>query len=277
MPDESPAVRPHEDTPTFVPGERARVLQLTPGTMLGGRYRIVSLVGGGGMGEVYRADDLKLGQTVALKFLARHGDSARLHEEVRIGRQVSHPNVCRLYDIAEVDGQLFITMEFVDGEDLASLLRRIGRLPVEKALMLTREICAGLAAAHDKGVIHRDLKPSNVMIDGRGRARVTDFGLALAAGSADDTAGTPAYMAPEQLAGERASVKSDIYALGLILYEIFTGRRTFEATSMNDVLARQRGQFTRPSAVTRDVPAVIERIIVRCLDANPEGRPDSVE
>src|SRR5206468_7783686 len=117
MPDESTAFRPPEDTPTFVPGERARVLQLTPGTMLGGRYRIVSLVGGGGMGEVYRADDLKLGQTVALKFLARHGDSARLHDEVRIGRQVSHPNVCRLYDIAEVDGQLFITMEFVDGED----------------------------------------------------------------------------------------------------------------------------------------------------------------
>ena len=99
---------------------------------------------------------------------------------MRIGRQVSHPNVCRLYDIAEVDGQLFITMEFVDGEDLASLLRRIGRLPSEKALMLTRDICAGLAAAHDKGVIHRDLKPANVMIDGRGRARVTDFGLALA-------------------------------------------------------------------------------------------------
>jgi hypothetical protein len=245
--------------------------------MLGGRYRIVSLVGGGGMGEVYRADDLKLGQTVALKFLTRHGDSARLHEEVRIGRTVSHPNVCRLYDIAEVDGQLFITMEFVDGEDLASLLRRIGRLPVEKALMLTREICAGLAAAHDKGVIHRDLKPANVMIDGRGRARVTDFGLALAAESANDTAGTPAYMAPEQLAGERASVKSDIYALGLVLYEIFTGRRAFEGTSNDVLLARERGEFTRPTVVTRDVPAVIERIIVRCLDANPEARPDSVE
>jgi len=245
--------------------------------VLGERYRIVSLVGGGGMGEVYRADDLKLGQTVALKFLARHGDSARLHEEVRIGRTVSHPNVCRLYDIAEVDGQLFITMEFVDGEDLASLLRRIGRLPVEKALMLTREICAGLAAAHDKGVIHRDLKPANVMIDGRGRARVTDFGLALAAGSANDTAGTPAYMAPEQLAGEGASVKSDIYALGLVLYEIFTGRRPFEGTINSVLLARQRAEFTRPTSVTRDIPVAIERIIVRCLDANPEARPDSVE
>src|SRR5206468_7727784 len=121
MPDESTAFRPPEDTPTFVPGERARVLQLTPGTMLGGRYRIVSLVGGGGMGEVYRADDLKLGQPVALKFLRRRSGAdaeRRLYDEVRLGRQVSHPNVCRLYDIAEVDGQLFITMEFIDGEDL---------------------------------------------------------------------------------------------------------------------------------------------------------------
>src|SRR5438132_2142556 len=253
-------------------------LQLTPGTILGDRYRIVSLIGAGGMGQVYRADDLKLGQSVALKFLAHHGDSASLYEEVRIGRQVSHPNVCRLYDIAEVDGRLFITMEFVDGEDLASLLRRIGRLPSEKALMLTRDICAGLAAAHDKGVIHRDLKPANVMIDGRGRARVTDFGLALAAGSASDSAGTPAYMAPEQLEGTPASVKSDIYALGLVLYEIFTGRRTFDATSTSELIARQRrGDFTRPTSVTRDVPAVVERVIVRCLEAQPTNRPSSVE
>src|SRR5437870_8240917 len=211
-----------DDPTAFRPPDAAGApLQLTPGTILGDRYRIVSLIGAGGMGRVYRADDLKLGQSVALKFLAHHGDSARLYEEVRIGRQVSHPNVCRLYDIAEVDGRLFITMEFVDGEDLASLLRRIGRLPSEKALMLTRDICAGLAAAHDKGVIHRDLKPANVMIDGRGRARVTDFGLALAGGSAADSAGTPAYLAPEHLAVDTASPRSDISAPGLLLYETF--------------------------------------------------------
>src|SRR5712692_2056054 len=163
-PDEPTAFRPPEETPTVGAGDRTS-LQLTPGTVLGGRYRVVSLIGSGGMGEVYRADDLKLGQPVALKFLSRRADPQRLVEEVRVGRQVSHPNVCRLYDIAEVDGHLFITMEFVDGEDLASLLRRIGRLPSEKALMLTRDICAGLAAGHEKGVIHRDLKPANVMID----------------------------------------------------------------------------------------------------------------
>ena len=277
-PEDPTAYRAPEETPTVIAdGSRGGVLQLTPGTVIGERYRVVSLIGSGGMGQVYRADDLKLGQAVALKFLARHGDAKRLYEEVRVGRQVSHPNVCRLYDIAEVDGHLFITMEFVDGEDLASLLRRVGRLSVEKALAVTRDMCAGVAAAHEKGVMHRDLKPANVMIDGRGRARVTDFGLAVAGEIATDGAGTPAYMAPEQLAGEPASMRSDIYALGLVIYELFTGRRAFEATSTYELLDRQRrGEFTRPSLVTKEVPAAVERVIARCLDPDPEARP-SVE
>ncbi len=126
-----------------------------------------------------------------------------------IARQVSHPNVCRVYDVGEIDGQHFLSMEYVDGEDLASLLKRIGRLPPDKALEISRELCAGLAAAHDRGVLHRDLKPANVMIDGRGRARITDFGLAVAAGEVveGEVSGTPAYMAPEQLAGKGASVR----------------------------------------------------------------------
>jgi hypothetical protein len=145
----------------------------TPGAILAERYRIIGLLGRGGMGEVYRADDLKLGQTVALKFLPRAllQDSSRLERfygEVRTARQVSHPNVCRVYDVGEIEGQPFLSMEFVDGEDLASLLRRIGRLPADKSLDIARELCAGLAAAHDRGVLHRDLKPANVMIDGRG-------------------------------------------------------------------------------------------------------------
>ena len=155
----------------------------TPGTVLAGRYRVVARLGQGGMGEVYRADDLKLGQPVALKFLPRPDVPElleRLYAEVALGRQVSHPNVCRLYDIVEFEGQTFLAMEYVDGEDLASLLARIGRLPADKALDIARDLCAGLAAIHEKGVIHRDLKPANVMIDGRGRARITDFGLAVA-------------------------------------------------------------------------------------------------
>ena len=179
-----------------------------PGALLLDRYRIIALLGRGGMGEVYRATDLRLGQSVALKFLPENaigdeGALARFHNEVRIARQVSHPNVCRVYDIGEIDGQIFLSMEYVDGEDLASLLRRIGRVPTDKALEIARKICAGLAAAHDKGVLHRDLKPANVMLDGRGNALIADFGLA-AMGQVqahEIRHGTPAYMAPEQLTG----------------------------------------------------------------------------
>jgi serine/threonine-protein kinase len=177
---------------------RDPTVRFTPGTLLAGRYRIVSPLGKGGMGEVYRADDVRLGQPVALKFLpaALAGDSGRLErlvDEVRIGRQISHPNLCRLYDIAEAEGHHFLVMEYVDGEDLGSLLRRIGHLPGNKALDIARGLCAGLAAAHDKGIIHRDLKPANVMIDGSGHARIADFGLAALAhgGAAPDMSGTP--------------------------------------------------------------------------------------
>jgi len=285
--DEATALRP-EETPTVVqsPGSaRARERRLIPGTLLGDRYRIVAPLGHGGMGEVYRAEDLKLGQPIALKFLTRGGAAdpgleRRLHEEVRIGRQISHPNVCRLYDIADVDGSLFITMEYVDGEDLASLLRRIGRLAPDKALSLARDLCAGLAAAHEKGVIHRDLKPANVMVDGRGRARITDFGLAIgeAESGASAMAGTPAYMAPEQLADQPASSKSDIYALGLIFYEIFTGRRVFEATSLTEIIQRQRDLLiTRPTAIVPDISPAVERVILQCLEPDPSMRPDSVQ
>src|SRR5207253_9223831 len=149
-----------------------------PGTMLAERYRIVGLLGRGGMGEVYRADDLKLGQAVALKFLPDHllndgAALARFHREVRVARQVSHKNVCRVYDIGEVNGHHFLSMEFIKGEELSSLLRRIGRLPQDKAIQIARQICAGLSAAHDVGVLHRDLKPENVMIDGEGNVRIT--------------------------------------------------------------------------------------------------------
>ena len=157
--------------------------RFVPGTILAERYRIVGLLGRGGMGEVYRADDLKLSQPVALKFLPDHLLSdgaalARFHREVRVARQVSHKNVCRVYDIGEVDGRHFLSMEFIKGEELSSLLRRIGRLPQDKAIQLARQICAGLSAAHDAGVLHRDLKPANVMIDEHGNARILDFGLA---------------------------------------------------------------------------------------------------
>jgi serine/threonine-protein kinase len=251
-----------------------------PGRLIAGRYRIIALLGKGGMGEVYRADDLTLGQAVAMKFLpdealSNEGLLERFRNEVRIARRVSHPNVCRVYDVGEVDGQTFFTMEYVDGEDLASLLRRIGRLPQDKAVEMARQLCAGLAAAHTKGVLHRDLKPANIMLDGRGQVVITDFGLA---GVADDIrgpevrSGTPAYMAPEQLEGKEVSTLSDIYALGLVLYEIFTGRRAFaekKATAGHG----QDQTPSRPSSVVKDLDPVIEKVILRCLEENPASRP----
>jgi len=254
-----------------------------PGTLVNGRYRIVGLLGRGGMGEVYRATDLTLAQPVALKFLPEAGVTERVlerfHAEVRIARQISHPNICRVYDIGEVDGQPFISMEYVDGEDLGGLLQRIGRLPADKALEIARKICAGLAAAHDRGVIHRDLKPQNIMLNRRGEPVIMDFGLAAVADQltgAEARNGTPAYMSPEQLRGDEVTAKSDIYALGLVLYEIFSGKRAFEAKTVGDLLRLQEGaQLTSLTTLAADVDPQVEKVIKRCLSPLPEQRPST--
>ena len=255
-----------------------------PGMLLASRYRIVSRLGKGGMGEVFRADDLLLGQPVALKFLP---DSARgnvnllkrFYDEVRIARQISHKNVCRVYDIGEIDGAPYLSMEYIDGEDLGSLLRRIGRLPTDKATEFARKTCAGVAAAHAQGVLHRDIKPANIMIDARGELRITDFGLAgLADGlqGAEIRNGTPAYMAPEQLTGREVSVQSDLYAVGLVLYEMFTGHLPFKADTVAEVTRmRQENRVTNPSSLVGDLDKTVERAILRCLDADPRQRPSS--
>jgi len=275
VPTRGPAGRPGDRTPTPSHG-------FAPGSVIAGRYRLVALLGRGGMGEVYRADDLTLDQPVALKFLPANvaADPDRLaqfHAELRIARQVSHKNVCRLYDLGEADGRRFLTMEYVDGEDLASLLRRIGRIPQDKAIDIARQLCAGLAAAHERGVLHRDLKPANVMIDGDGNVRIADFGLAVALGDATvSRAGTPQYMAPELLAGGQPSVKTDIYALGLVLFELFTGRRVYEAKTLNELIAlQQSGTISTPSSVVRDLDPAVERVILRCLEHDPALRPGS--
>ena len=260
-----------------------RSSRFAPGAIVAGRYRLVALLGRGGMGEVYRAEDLTLDQPVALKFLPEGAASdpsslAQFHNELRTARQVSHKNVCRLYDLGEADGRRFLTMEYVDGEDLASLIRRIGRIQQDKAIDIARQLCAGLAAAHERGVLHRDLKPANVMLDGEGNVRVTDFGLALrqTSGPADADevrAGTPQYMAPEQLAGDRATIQSDLYALGLVLFELFTGRRVFEAKTLHELQQLHESGVTTPSSLVRDLDPAVERIIMRCLERDPDRRP----
>jgi serine/threonine-protein kinase len=297
---EAPPADPglHRNQPSPIPPTRntapePRVLTPVPatqsarfsaGAMLAGRYQIITALGKGGMGEVYRAEDLLLAHPVAIKFLpeelARDADLLRrFRKEVRIAREVSHPNVCRVHDIGEVDGQSFLTMEYIDGEDLAALLKKVGRLPEDKGLELARQLCQGLAAAHDKGVIHRDLKPRNIMIDAQGHVRITDFGLAVFAEDVQLTAlhaGTPAYMAPEQLAGKEVSVQSDLFALGLILYELFTGKRAFQARSREE-LARlyAEGLPSKPSSHVTAIDPAVERVILRCLEKAPKDRPAS--
>ncbi len=254
-----------------------------PGRLILGRYRIIALLGKGGMGEVYRADDLTLGQGVAMKFLPEEatrdeGMRERFRNEVRTARRISHPNVCRVYDVGDVDGQTFFTMEYVDGEDLGSLLRRIGRLPQDKAVEIARQLCAGLAAAHAKGVLHRDLKPANIMLDGRGQAVIMDFGLA---GVADDIrgpevrSGTPAYMSPEQLSGTEVTMLSDIYALGLVLYEVFTGKRAFAEKLAGALHGHDDRTPSRPTSVVKDLDPIVEKVILRCLEVQPSSRPSN--
>ncbi|HEX7808649.1 MAG TPA: serine/threonine-protein kinase, partial [Thermoanaerobaculia bacterium] len=274
--------QPRETKKSLFTSDSIDDARFVPGDILSERYRIVGLLGRGGMGEVYRADDLKLGQSVALKFLtealSRDGAAlARFHREVSVSRQISHRHVCRVYDIGEHEGLHFLSREYVRGEELSSLLKRIGRLPDDKALETARQLCAGLAAIHAAGVLHRDLKPANVMVDEHGDVRITDFGIAALAGVSGREAmiGTPAYMPPEALAGGELTPRSDIYALGLVLYEAFTGRRPFSSTSLDDVLKAHASDTapTRPSTWVGDLNPLVERVILRCLEKEPENRP----
>ncbi|MCP3963439.1 MAG: tetratricopeptide repeat protein [bacterium] len=282
----APTVRhPADESATEVGGgpPDLDLSRFPPGTLLADRYRIVGLLGKGAMGEVYRADDLKLAMPVALKFLpeAHERDekrTARFLNEVKVARQVSHPNVCRVFDVGEVDGHSFLSMEYVDGEDLVSLQRRIGRLPYVKALEVGREMARGLAAIHREGILHRDLKPANLMIDGRGRARITDFGIASLAASihGDEVGvGTPAYMSPEQLSGREVTARSDLYALGLVLYELFAGRRAYDAGSVEALTQRMTTAPPPPSTLGVWLDPAVERVILRCLKTDPRDRPSS--
>lgn len=288
---ESPAVAEaaslFEDKKTLVVNSTTDNLnegKLVAGIVLASRYRIIGLLGKGGMGEVYQAEDIKLNQTVALKFLPDklQRDRAALDRfigEVRVARQVSHPNVCRVFDIGEIDGRHFLSMEFIDGDDLSQLLRRVGRLSSERAVEISRQLCVGLHAIHDAGILHRDFKPANIIIDSKGKARITDFGIAgLEAEISKERLrlGTPAYMSPEQIVGKDISQRSDIYALGLVLYEIFTGKQAFTADSIPDLIRKQQTETpTNPSAHVKGIDPLVENVIFQCLEKNPALRPPS--
>jgi serine/threonine protein kinase len=261
---------------------------LPPGTVLAGRFRLEQLLGIGGMGVVYRATDIQLGVPVAIKLLRtemadRPGAFERFRQELLLSRQVSSPHVVRIHDIAQHQDRWLISMDLVEGEPLDKLLDREGRLPVEKALAVARQVALGLSAAHARDVIHRDLKPSNVLIDAEGRAYISDFGIARSLGSRGLTVtgtvvGTPDYLSPEQARAEPVDARSDLYALGLLLYEMLTGEPAYAGTTQSESIA-QRLVGPPPPIRTRraDVPAWVERLLDRLLRSNPAHRPRDAE
>jgi tetratricopeptide (TPR) repeat protein len=246
-----------------------------PGHVFAGRYRMVTRIGRGGMGEVWRADDLVLDTPVALKLLFSTGPEARerILNEVRLARRITHPSVCRVFDVGEAEGRVFCSMELVHGEDLATLLKRAGRLPSEKVIEIGHQLSAGLHAAHMQRVLHRDLKPGNVLIDENGHVRITDFGIAVTRteGGRHALVGTPGYMAPEQLRldGE-LSERTDIYALGVLLYELVVGQHPFNG-------AQPSSAPPKPSDLVADVNPRLERVIMQALSLDPRARPSSAD
>jgi serine/threonine protein kinase/tetratricopeptide (TPR) repeat protein len=243
--------------------------EFSAGDVFAGRYRMIARVGRGGMGDVWRADDLTLETPVALKLMhsANPSDRVRILQEVRLARRITHPAVCRVFDVGEAGETIFFSMEFVQGEDLAALLKRTGRLTSERVLEIAHQLCAGVTAAHAEGVLHRDLKTANVLIDQDGRVRITDFGIAVTTSDAGPHAmiGTIGYMAPEQLAGEALSERTDVYALGVVLYELVTGQPHH--------MARSEDPASRLSLLVPGINPQLERAILKAITRDPQDRP----
>lgn len=259
---------------------------LGPGKVLGGRFEILSLLGAGGMGMVFKARDRELSDLVALKVLKREAwedptQLERLKQELRLARKITHPNVLRTHDFGELDGVQFISMEYVRGVTLRYMLDQTDRLPFSAGLRVVRQLCAGLGAAHAQGVVHRDIKPDNVILDQAGNAKLMDFGIARPiqrpAGSGVTRegfiVGTPQFMAPEQLQGLDLDARTDIYACGVVLYEIFTGRLPFNADQpMQIVLQHLNDAPPPPSQFWPEIPPQLEQIILACLAKKPQDR-----
>jgi len=275
------------------PGSKTETLQtplneLTTGSTFAGRYQIIEELGHGGMGRVYRVLDKKLNEEVALKLIRPEVASdiqtiARFNNELKLARKIAHRNVGKMYELMEDAGTHFITMEYVPGQDLRGLVRQMGRLTAGKAVSIARQVCEGLEEAHRLGVVHRDLKPSNIMIDKEGNAKIMDFGIARSLSGKGITGagviiGTPEYMSPEQVEGKDVDQRSDIYSLGVILYEMVTGRRPFEGETPLSVAHKQKYEAPEdPRKLNAQVPEELNRVILRCLEKDKEKRYQSAE
>ncbi len=260
--------------------------ELTTGSIFAGRYQIVEELGKGGMGKVYRAVDKKLNEEMALKLIKPEIASdkktiGRFSNELKLARKISHRNVGRMYELMEEEGTHFITMEYVPGEDLKSSLRRMGPLSAGKTVFIARQICEGLAEAHRLGVVHRDLKPQNIMIDKEGNARIMDFGIARSIVGKGITGagvmiGTPEYMSPEQAEVKEVDQRSDIYSLGVILYEMVTGRVPFEGETPLGIAIKHKSEVPKdPRERNAQIPEDLSRLILKCLEKDKEKRYQS--
>lgn len=263
----------------------ANQTRIAPGQRLGGRYEVLGILGSGGMGVVYKARDVELDDVVALKMLRASavGDAEqldRLKSELKLARKITHPNVLRTYDFGDIDGVPFISMEFVRGMTLRYMIEQAGRIPYSAALQIARQVCAGLQAAHEVGVLHRDIKPENVILDQAGNAKLMDFGIArpiqrevLGRTAPGMFVGTPNYASPEQLTGGEVDARSDMYSLGIMLFEMFCGALPFKTNTTTELyLAHLQQPPTLPSVLWPDVPKELEAIILKCLAKNPEDR-----
>jgi serine/threonine protein kinase len=253
---------------------------------IGQRYEILGEAGHGSMGNVYKARDRETGETVALKLLkpeiaSDHAMMERFKNELLFARKITHKNVCRMHEFNRVGGIAYSSMEFVEGESLRSVLSRFGGLPQKKAVDLALQICSGLKEAHAQGIVHRDLKPENIMVDAHGNVKIMDFGIARSMEAmtrmTGSLAGTPQYMAPEQVAGKPVDYRTDIYSLGLILYEMFTGTPAFQADNPVAVaLKHMQEEAVPPHQIDPAIPAYIERTILKCLLKEPANRFQSI-
>ena len=261
--------------------------ELTRGSVFAGRYEIIEELGKGGMGRVYRVEDKKIKKEIALKLIKPEIASdkktiERFKNELTTARDITHKNVCRMYDLGEEKGRHYITMEYVSGQDLKGIIHQMGQLTVGKAISIAKQICDGLAEAHSLGVVHRDLKPNNIMIDRGGNAKIMDFGIARAVKGKSITGsgvmiGTPQYMSPEQVEGKVVDKRSDIYSLGIILYEMLTDRVPFEGDTPLTVGVKQKTETPKdPKDFNERIPDDLNRMILRCLEKEKENRYQSV-